>query len=397
MLKNTLSIVGLLLIYGNTMAGNIGLDPGMTKALAASLYPNDPHYIEFCPDSPTGKCFGTIPNEGGFYTLPVEIQTGYLADLPKEATDGFFKWKRENGELIAELTIDTTNTKYFPSAVTSNFYNGLQINIPIGNYYAGNNFSNPIWSPTASKIEGAELEFRVKTCHHQNDDYSFTLHYYADFWSTSLQNGLTLAFNYGIYQTWEELPDLFKSAFISQGQYMRDNGWNEADAKIYDTTFIIDSHRYGYLPTPQQSVVFVDTTQNCSMVLETQQWKKLHAPIKHWLEMLSFRNKIGDPNNYKYIGGVIAGIEQWGRAKTILQVRRHRLIEIGDSPSFFSAGVFRDTNGGIYYSNGKEWCKFINLRHAGITDANQISRIETIPQFTSWCPGADIVDLFYEY
>ena len=46
-----------------------GFDPGTTRRLAAGAFPSSPNYWESCPDSPTGRCHGTLRAGSGFYTL----------------------------------------------------------------------------------------------------------------------------------------------------------------------------------------------------------------------------------------------------------------------------------------------------------------------------------------
>jgi hypothetical protein len=57
MIKIGKVIIGSLLAWGilsnQVVSKEIGFDPGLTKALAASLDPQGPYYKEYCPDSPT--------------------------------------------------------------------------------------------------------------------------------------------------------------------------------------------------------------------------------------------------------------------------------------------------------------------------------------------------------
>lgn len=82
-------------------AKEIGFDPGLNTALAASLYPGGKHYKEYCPDSPTGRCYGTIPNAGGFYTIPIEADTEENIERNKDVfiNDGFH-WKRDQNRKV---------------------------------------------------------------------------------------------------------------------------------------------------------------------------------------------------------------------------------------------------------------------------------------------------------
>lgn len=377
-------------------AVEIGFDPGLNKALAASLYPHGGRYVEFCPDSPTGRCYGSLPSGSGFYTLPVEVQYGYLADLPPALWQDFFQWKREDGELIAELVIDSRNPQYFATA-TPNLYNGLQLNLPIGDTYAGHTLSNPTVAPLAERVDHAALEFRAKTCAAANAPYFFTLHYYADFWSTFYRSGATLAFNYGLFWNDETPPALFRPSFTSQADLMRRLGLPEAEAQPYETTFFINAPRYGLQALPVKDAGLLhDPTPDCSLPLEAQPWRRIEFPIASFLRVLRYRSLIRSLDTYQYAGGIIAGIEQWGRARTVLQIRRHRL-EDAPLARTLAEGHYRLPNATLWYVNREQQvCQYVNLAHAGLANAEDAPLITELPPSASsgWCPGAERIPLW---
>lgn len=389
-------IIGLILgitIMGGVSAKEIGFDPGMNKALAASLHPDNlARYSETCPDSSSGKCYGTILAGGGFYTLP------YDADPLRPDMNGVysdketFEWKRDSeNNLIAQVTLDIRS---YHSSSTPSVYAGLQLNIPIGNSYAGLDFSNPLWAVPSNTIDRAKLEFRAVVCPRENDPYFLTLHYYSDGWSVEKQNGYSLAFNYAFSWNTPETPDIFKEGVMSQGQFMREWGiGTEADARLYDTTIAIDSHRYGMLPMPSNNSAI---TVSCTANIESLPFKKVTFNIGQWLNILEFKEIIHPLDSYKYSGGIIAGVELWGRAKVVIQVKDHTMLSGPLEDDNIDEGKFRLPDNSMWYSNGNGVCQYINLVHAGVASANHLSVVAKIPEsmVTGWCPGAETLPLF---
>lgn len=70
-----------------------GWDSGLKIRRVAGYYPQSPVYFESCPDGIGGKCYGSIPNRSGFYTLAYGSfsykdkvgPTGKLSCIPNEA------------------------------------------------------------------------------------------------------------------------------------------------------------------------------------------------------------------------------------------------------------------------------------------------------------------------
>lgn len=371
-------------------AAELGWDPGMQKALAASLLPGDARYQEACPDSTTGRCFGTIQNGGGFYTLPLEVNTPDRM----EYSQNYFQWVRQNNEWIARLEVDS---REYPSPATPNFYVGLQRNMPIGKTYAGLNFSDPVAAPKSSLIDNASLEFRAVVCPRDPaEDYFLTLHYYNDSWSIPDNRGFSLAFHYGFSWNTDSVPGIFKDALMSQGAFMRAIGIADNDAALYDTTIAIDAHRYGMLPMPSNNSA---VTVSCTADINTLPFKKVTFDIGKFLGLLKLKSIIKNNDHYRYAGGIIAGIEAWGRVKVTLDVRRHVMRSDRnreDQNANISEGQFRLQDNSLWYSNGEGVCQYINLEHARIAAAQDIARIVPfIPaqMQTGWCPGYDTLDL----
>jgi hypothetical protein len=371
-------------------AAELGWDAGMKKALAASLLPGHAQYQEACPDSPTGRCFGTIQKGGGFYTLPIEVNTADSMAYSKN----YFQWVRQEGELIARLEVDSRD---YPNPMTPNFYVGLQRNIPIGNTYAGLDFNDPVAAPKSSLIDNASLEFRAVICPRAPaEDYFLTLHYYSDGWSIPDQQGYSLAFNYGFSWSLSDYPVIFKDALMSQGAFMRTIGYSENESALYDTTIAIDAHRYGMLPMPSNNSA---VTVSCTADINTLPFKKVTFDIGKFLGLLKLKGIINNNDHYRYAGGIIAGIEAWGRVKVTLDVRRHIMRSDRSKENQnanISEGLFRLPDNSLWYSNGEGVCQYINLEHARIAAAQDIARIVPfIPaqMQTGWCPGYDTLDL----
>jgi hypothetical protein len=387
----TLLFLGMLSV---SRANEIGFDPGMNKALAASMEPTTGRYQEYCPDSPTGRCYGTLAAGSGFYTIPLDIDPIEVWNDTKDAFTHYFQWKRDaKGKLIAELQIDT---RYYRSQSTPSFYAGLQENIPIGKQYAGISIYNPLFSPNSKTIDHASLEYRAVVCPQNNDPYFLTLHYYSDGWSLQRQDGYSLAFNYAYSWNTGTTPLIFESALTTQGKYMREHGFTESAARIYDTTFWIDSHRYGMLPMPSNNSAI---TVSCTKDIESIPFQSVTFNIQKFLTILSAKNIIYPVEEYQYSGGIIAGVEMWGRAKVTIQVKNHTMR---DEPltqtEIIPVGKFRMPDNSLWYSNGMTAvCEYINLQHAGVSSVQEINRtITTIPpaMMTGWCSGYNTIKLF---
>lgn len=379
----------LTLLTSSAFSATLGWDPGMKKALAASLVPGDTHYQEDCPSSPTKKCFGTIPNGGGFYTLPIEVSDGINTTYAKN----YFKWINQDNEWIARLEVDS---RTYPSTITPNFYVGLQRNIPMNGMYAGLNFNDLVSAPRTSEIDNASLEFRAVICpRNAQEQYFMTLHYYNDGWSIPDKHGYTLAFNYGFSWNTMQHPEIFKNALMSQGAYMRSTGEPENVASIYDTTIAIDVHRYGMLPMPSNNSVI---TVSCNTDINTLPFQQVTFDIGKFITILKLKGIIKNNNNYRYSGGIIAGIEVWGRAKVTLDVRRHVMRSDRDNPNtYLTEGMFKLPDNSLWYSNGIGVCQYINLTHAGVLSAQEITRsINSVPENmpAGWCPGYNTLNLF---
>src|SRR5574343_341726 len=381
-------IAGILLSLTMSLAmAGIGFDPGMKIALAASYNPkNLQRYVESCPASPTGRCYGTIPAGGGFYTLPNDVDSEEYWKDTRSVFSDMFKWKRDtNGDLIAELVIDSRS---YPSSCTPSFYTGLQLNIPIGDSYGGMSFSNSAWAVPSATIDRAQLEFRATVCP-TKDDYFLTLPYYNDGWSVPDQSGYSLAFNYSFSWNTEKTPIIFSYPLISQGKFMRlYRVGTETDAQLYDTTFWIDAHKYGMLAMPpNNSAIYV----GCNVDINKLPFKKVTFNVQNWLEVLETKKLIHSIKNYKYSGGIIAGVELWGRAKVVVQVKKHEMKAVGE-PEIpeIPVGKFRMLDNSLWYSNGFEACQYINLQHAGVDSVESVKAI--VPSIPSswglgWCPG----------
>lgn len=296
------------------------------------------------------------------------------------------------GKLIAELIVDSRN---YYTRVTPNFYNGLQLNMPIGQSYAGITLGNPKYAPKSSTLHHASLEFRAVVCPNAGEDYFLTMHYYNDGWSLKHHDGYSLSFNYAFSWNTQETPFLFAPAFITQGEMMRRLGMNEADAKLYDTTVAIDAHRFGMLPLPSNnSAIKVSCTADIGKI----EFRQVRFNVKTFLDLLEVKQVIHPVSDYQYSGGIIAGVELWGRARVVLQVRNHSMFDSPpESIGSISEGKFRLDDSSLWYSNGNAVCQYVNFNHAGVRSVYDISRVLTmIPENiqAGWCPGYDTIPLF---
>ena len=153
-----------------------GFDPGTTRRLAASAFPHSPHYWESCPDSPIGRCHGTLPAGSGFYTLgggstnaSCRINGGNASQWsPNAANPGVpcpykFSWQdTDTATVIARAEVDSRD---FVSGETPNLYVGLQENIVVPPVYGGIAIGNATVCPRITEIDHITFKMRAKRCY----------------------------------------------------------------------------------------------------------------------------------------------------------------------------------------------------------------------------------------
>lgn len=400
-----------------------GFDPGLKKRLAAS-YRHNSTFFESCPDSPTGLCYGTLNPGNGFYTLPgnsldtpsdlsrrsCRINSGELFQPTSEQAlvpcHLYFAWESDLGsrDTVARLEV---NTIPYRNAATLNNYNGLQLNLPIGDSYGGIDFNREDMTPFLETLEKAEFEYRGKVCYgdKSSDKIQFgRIVYYASFWNSSRQNGFTLAFDYGNYYQNPQnslIPDYVQRESDISGDTTNVGQRN---------TFYINSYQYGIVPESDGPVM--DATTNCSISMNQVPWKKVKIPLKSTVKNLI---RIGyiDPSllsGTKYAGGTIAGVETWGRSQTIIEVKNHSFFKTGPaqvnnfpSNQILPEGKFRLQNDGgknIYFSNGSGgYCRYLTYGHGAIIDPKEVTRVFAREPLgldhNHYCSGAESYQEFY--
>ena len=393
--KQALSMLAVALLSAPAHAIiPIGCDPGMTKAVAAAIYPNDPAYVEFCPGAPGGHCAGTLPAGSCTYTLPMyDLPESLGRIMNASARDKLFSWTTdENGRLVAQIIIDSSQ---FTSTATANNYAGLQQNTDIPGGYYGLTLSNSTQTPFVTAFDSAEIAFRAKICPHGQDPYFSTLMYYIGFNSPQYQKAITLAFHFGYSWTGDNTPAIFESAYASQGEVMRRLGLPNEQAQPFDNTIFIDAHRFGLLPMPMNnSVITIDHSENCSLPMSSIPWRTVVFPVQHILQGLEAQGLLQAPwQSFRFVGGTPCGAETWGRLIHETQCKEHYLKTSTDtSPP--PPGKFRSIKGAIAYSNGVSVCYYVNMSHAQITSADQITRIVPAVNLAwspIWCPGVNTI------
>lgn len=175
---------------------------------------------------------------------------------------------------------------------------------------------------------------------------------------------------------------------------MRDNGiGSESDAKLYDNTIFIDAHRYGMLPLPSNNSTI---TVSCTRDISTIPFRKVSFDVGSWLKILEYKGVIQSLENYRYVGGIIAGVELWGRAKVAVQVKKHAMKDY--SEEVIPEGKFILSDNSMWYSDGNGWaCRYVNLSHASESNVQGITyKVNTIPDsmIQGWCPGSNTIPLF---
>ncbi len=308
-----------------------GFDPGMKTALAATTDPQSSYYFESCPSSADNKCYGTIPNKGGFYTIgwdePLHnctINTGmmYYEDPgnPNVSCPFYFEWKNTTDKLSAHLTVDTLN---FSSGNTRNIYIGLQenTNTPRNKnstkYFGvnGSNFSN---TPYLSNITTISFDMRAKLCPGPQEENRFgRILYYAGLGGTG--NGITLSLDLLQYTAPNQPAGALVKTVNTELELC--NCTDQRAANVIH----VNGYYAGILP-PEQTI-FVDNTPTCSTPLEEVPWIHVQIPMQQMVQILIDHGYTNTTalEGARYTSGIIGGIETWGRSRVELEIKDHTI------------------------------------------------------------------------
>ena len=253
-----------------------GFDPGTTQRLAAGAFPSSPNYWDSCPDSPTGRCHGTLRAGSGFYTLGGGSTNascrinGMNASrwTPNAANPGVpcpykFSWHdtdtapRGGGGVIARAEVDSRG---FVSGETPNLYVGLQENIVVPPVYGGIALGNSTMCPLIADVDRIAFKMRSKRCYGAGvpkpSGFGRVAAYFK-LWNVALHRGVSVSvdvFTFLDGRPWSPtLPIRRPVPFLDGG-----GAWH------------IDGAAWGFVPNG--SAPLLDTTPDCSTNMAAAPW-----------------------------------------------------------------------------------------------------------------------------
>ena len=312
--------------YTLTPLPELGFDSGLMIRRAAYTDSTSADYFESCPDSPTGKCLGTIQPGGGFYNL--SIDGGYKCLINASTCPYSFQWRTdpETRQPSAFIRMNTFNS---PNPWWQYF--GLQENVPAG-IYGGIDWNNLQHTPKITDINEVHFKFRTRTCwtpfNSDNNRYGRYV-YYLSWWNESLQKFQQVGIN---LQTFADVRDNitlpFTAVASTEAEMNSDictgpNPDPRCDSLLKYITHINGAY-FGIVNSTDSSL---DVTPTCSERLSSKPWMTVHFKLQPILTQLIQMGKI-DPAilaEARYNSGIITGTETWGHVLTEVEVTDHHL------------------------------------------------------------------------
>lgn len=319
-----------------------GMDPGMTRRLATTLYPLSRSYTEFCPDLPSG-CKATLRSGDRFYTLaanmsginiplaedktqcridsrePVPTSVGIPAPCPYE-----FAWKKTaQGRPLSSVAVDTTK---FPTTTSAYAYFGLQENVgtPMGHLATGRPSSEifagipapetDTYRPEVRSIERLDLDVRAKFClgNHAKDPHYGRIAVYVLWFDSVTGKGRELSIDLMAYKSVPPGTDvpLLEYFFEEQAWYHARGGPAPNPARWVGH---IDGPLWGVVPPKLK--LQRDTTKDCSAAM-TGEPVHLELPIGDIFRRLIREGHMApELLSGRYVGALVNGVETWGRGR----------------------------------------------------------------------------------
>ena len=319
-----------------------GMDPGMTRRLAATLYPLSRSYTEHCPDSPSGRCRGTLRSGDRFYTLAANM-SGPTVPLSEDKTQCrigsrepvltssgpaacpyHFAWKRTAaGSPLASVVIDTTG---FPSTQSAYAYFGLQENVgtPMGHLATGRP-SSEIYAglpaaetdefrPLVRDIERLDVDIRGRLClgRHAADAHYGRIAVYVLWYDSASGQGRELSIDLMSYKAVPPGTDVPLGEYFYEEQewYHRRGGPPPNPARWVGH---IDGPLWGVVPPALK--LQRDRTLACSRPL-TGPPVHVEIPIGKVLRRLVAEGHMKPALlSGRYVGALVNGVESWGRGQ----------------------------------------------------------------------------------
>ncbi len=324
------------------LAGNRfgGFDPGMTVSAATTFYPSLPGYFESCPDSPTGRCAGSIAKASGFYTISAGedqspqsclINSGEQGNMyphnpvnPNVKCPYYFYWRKKLGHSIARFSIDSLS---FPHFNTKNLSMALQQNIPNGEHsYGGLNFHDDKLTPKIKDIAAITFDFRTKLCADPrgNSDAANELsHVTTYFGFISQRHGIKKEFALNLFDraVLRSAPPGFRVPFPRRMETENDIG---GPAHMNDSIHV-NAKAFGLVDSGLN--YDIDGTPNCSKRIEEVAWKSVHIDVPRLLQEAIAAGKLPAHalEDAKLTHVLMLGMEHWGRLHTQSELRAYTI------------------------------------------------------------------------
>ena len=237
----------------------------------------------------------------------------------------YFNWKRQGNDLIANLKIDTLG---FLVNKTENIYLGIQTNNAGGAPYYGLDFNNNYHAPKIENIDKISLKIRAKICYtpKKDDIYrSGRIMYYFGWWNVEKQQRETISLD--ILHFWR--PSGHKPGWVTEyvntEAELSGKTADDSDYNIRKHTIYVNGKALGVIPESYD--FYYDSTPNCSSSIDNATWLQIDIPVKGLIKRLLQEGFIDKEilEGAKYSGGILGGIEFWGRNLVELEVKDHAI------------------------------------------------------------------------
>jgi hypothetical protein len=276
-------------------------------------------YNEFCA---APGCWNHLPEGGGFYTIgndfdcapvapgtPLASRQEYSNDESRERCPFEFAWTGDAGSNTAQVVVDTT---HFQRPTTINNYFGVQTNTPQGGIiYGGLSLANTQHTPDFTKLVAATISVRRTVCvpsalPPQQSRFGRFLY---DF--TWISEGIhEVSVNVGEWSVGQtQAPEGFDTPL-----WVDPHG---VDIALHTTA----THRFLANPHANEVTVVNDCNQSAGAFMT------YNIPVRDLVRRLQAEGAFNGKNPFapgsRYLGGILGGIEQWGRSKFRSDVARH--------------------------------------------------------------------------
>ena len=319
-----------------------GMDPGMTRRLAATLHPLSPSYSELCPDGPLGQCRGTLRSGDRFYTLargtsgltvpfaedksdcrigtqdPHVTRTGQTTACPYA-----FAWRGAPGRPVSAVTSDTTG---FPTTVSAYTYFGLQENVgtPLGHLSPGRPSTEHFaglpaeetdtYRPDIRTVEQLDVDLRAQLClgRHANDVNYGRVAVYVLWYDPASGRSSELSINLLTYRNAPpETPTPLGEYFFEEQEWWHAQGGPTPNPARW--VGHVDGALWGLVPP--ELALQRDATTDCSGSLSGAP-VHVRIPLGNVLRRLVAEGLLAPERLAgRYIGAIVNGVETWGRAR----------------------------------------------------------------------------------